>query len=325
MLHLEQIDSRLLLNLRKRGLEDFETPNFVELANVKDGILRSINKNTNYNLIADEFARRTFDESGNYYVKSFDVFTKESLNDGKGNEGIYKSSQLTSSGFEPSDDLYVVKVGPGKAYVKGYETETIAPTFIDAPKPRTTDLLENQSINFNFGSTLKVNRVSGAPSIGINTSSTISLRDSRVGLSSYSENGREIGIARVYDFALESGGYDTANTNLNQWDISLYDVQTYGDLSLNEAVTLTVPTRIKGDSSGATAFLRYAVSSGVALTVYQKNGDFINGEKLTFDNSTETRVSTAFTSLWIIKRTISVCKCRSVQNFLCRYYTICFN
>ena len=287
---------KITAKLAKRGLEDFETPNFVELANVKDGILRSINKNTNYNLIADEFARRTFDESGNYYVKSFDVFTKESLNDGKGNEGIYKSSQLTSSGFEPSDDLYVVKVGPGKAYVKGYETETIAPTFIDAPKPRTTDLLENQSINFNFGSTLKLNRVSGAPSIGINTSSTISLRDSRVGISSYSENGREIGIARVYDFALESGGYDTANTNLNQWDISLYDVQTYGDLSLNEAVTLTVPTRIKGDSSGATAFLRYAVSSGVALTVYQKNGDFINGEKLTFDNSTETRVSTAFTS-----------------------------
>ena len=154
--------------------------------------------------------------------------------------------------------------------------------------------MENQSVNFDFGSSLTVNRVSGSPSIGINTSSTVSLRDSRVGFSSYSAPGREIGVARVYDFALESGAYDVANTNLNRWDISLFDVQTYGDLSLNEEVTLTVPTFIKGDSSGATGFLRYAVSAGTALTVYQATGNFINGEKLIFDNSTETRVSTGF-------------------------------
>ena len=287
---------KITAKLAKKSIDDFETPNFVELANVKDGVLRRINKNTNYNLIADEFARRTFDESGNYYIKSFNVFCKESLNDGKGNGGIYKPDTLTSTGKTPNDDLLVYKISPGKAYVKGYEVETIAPTFLDAPKTRVTSLLENQSVNFDFGSSLTVNRVSGAPSIGINTSSTISLRDSRVGFSSYSAPGREIGVARVYDFALESGAYDVANTNLNRWDISLFDVQTYGDLSINEEVTLTVPTFIKGDSSGATGFLRYAVSAGTALTVYQATGNFINGEKLIFDNSTETRVSTAFTS-----------------------------
>jgi len=42
--------------------------------------LREINNNTEYNILGDELARRTFDESGHYYVKSFTTYCKESLN-----------------------------------------------------------------------------------------------------------------------------------------------------------------------------------------------------------------------------------------------------
>ena len=282
--------------LSKKPLDNYDYPSFIELANVKDGVLRKINKNTEYNLLADELARRTFDESGNYYIKSFSTFCKESLNDGKGNNGIYLENQKTSSGVSPSEDLMVYKISPGKAYVKGYEVETISPVLLDAPKPRTTNLIQNQAVNFSFGSTLNLNRSSGAPSIGINTSSTISLRDARVGLSSYAPAGKEIGVARVYDFALESGSYELENQNINRWDISLFDVQTFGDLNVNEAVTLSTPTYIKGDSSGATAFLKHNVSAGVALTVYQISGNFINGEKLIFDSVNDTRVSIGFSN-----------------------------
>jgi hypothetical protein len=156
--------------------------------------------------------------------------------------------------------------------------------------------LENQSVNFSFGFSLNLNRVSGSPSIGINTSSTISLRNERVGLSSYTPAGKEIGIARVYDFALESGGYELENQNTNRWDISLFDVQTYGDLTLNQPITLNTPTYVRGDSSGATAFLKNDVSVGTALTVYQISGNFINGEKLVFDSTNDTRVSIGFTN-----------------------------
>ena len=290
---------KITAQLAKKPLDNFDYPSFIELANVKDGVLRSINKNTQYNLLADEFARRTFDESGDYYIKSFTTFCKESLNDGKGNNGIYTQDQQTSSGVSPSEDLMVYKISPGKAYIRGYEIETISPVLIDSPKPRTTNLIQNQAVNFSFGSSLTLNRSSGAPSIGINTSSTISLRDQRVGLSSYSPSGKEIGIARVYDFALESGSYELENYNLNRWDISLYDVQTFGDLTLNESVTLSTPTYIKGDSSGATAFLKHDVTAGVALTVYQISGNFINGEKLVFDSTSDVRVSTGFTNYGI--------------------------
>ena len=287
---------KITAKLSKKDLDTFDVPNFVELANVKNGVLRRINNRTEYNILAQEFARRTFDESGNYYIKAFNAFVKESLNNGKGNNGIYNDKQLTDSGQEPSEDLMVYKVSPGKAYVKGFEVETIASTFLDVPKPRTTNLLENQAVNFTFGSTLRLDRASGSPKVGLSTSETISLRKDRVGVSSLTPAGKEIGIGRVYDYALESGGYENSNYNLNRWDLSLYDIQTYGDLQVNEAVTLTVPTHIKGDSSGATAFLKTAVSAGTALTVYQISGNFSNGEKLIFDNSDERRVSIGWTN-----------------------------
>jgi len=281
--------------LDKKPIDQYDSQGFVELARVENGTLIKINNNTDYNLLSNELARRTFDESGDYYIKAFNLYVRESLNDNEGNDGIYNKNQQTSSGLVPSEDLMVYKISPGKAYVRGYEVETLSPAFLDVPKTRTTRTIENQSVNFNFGSTLTVNNVHGSPSLGINTSTTISLRDSRIGINSISPAGKEIGVARVYDFALEAGSYELDNQALNTWDISLYDVQTYGDLTINEPITLTIPTYVRGNSSGATAFLKHPVSAGIALTVYQISGNFFNGEKLIFDGTTETRVSTGYT------------------------------
>ena len=66
-------------SLAKKSLDNFEDSNFVQLSEVKNGVLRVVNENTSYNFIGDEFARRTFDESGNYYVKSFRTIVKNTL------------------------------------------------------------------------------------------------------------------------------------------------------------------------------------------------------------------------------------------------------
>ena len=63
--------------------------------------------------------------------------------------------------------------------------------------------------------------------MGFDNTNTISLRSERIGSARTDKHGEEIGIARVYDFVLESGSYNTSNLQLNQWDLSLYDVQTY--------------------------------------------------------------------------------------------------
>ena len=290
---------RISVSLFKKSLDDFNDNNFVELASVSAGVLKSQKTTTDYSNLTDELARRTYAESGDYCVTPFDVSVKESLNDQLGNRGIFNVGQFTYGGSVPTDDLAVYQISPGKAFVRGYEIETISPTFLDVPKPRTTKTLENQAINYNTGPTLILNRVYGSPVIGIGNTYVLSLRNERVGIASTTAPGKEIGLSRVYDFRLESGSYNASNSNINQWYVSLYDIQTITEISLNEPITLSVPTFIKGNNSGATAFLKESVSNSSLLTVYEKTGEFITNESFTIDGIANGRVATAITSYGI--------------------------
>ena len=271
--------------LSKKDLNSYDEENFIQLAEVQNGSLRRKSQDTEYNLIGDELAKRTYDESGSYYIKEFVTTVREALNDQEGNRGIYEPGQVTSDGNNPTDDMMVYKVSPGKAYVKGYGVEVRSPSIIDVEKPRTTRLVENQAVNFAFGPTIEVNNVNGSPVVGFNTSTTLSLRDQRVGGISTAAPGEEIGVARLYDFVLESGSYNTSSPQDNLWDLSMFDVQTYTDIDINISITLNASNsiHIEGESSGASAFLRYDVNAGTALTAYSKQGDFTFGERIKFN------------------------------------------
>ena len=287
---------KISVSLFAKPLDDFNDSNFVELAVIDNGILRSQKKNTDYGFIRDELARRTYAESGDYMVKSFDVTLRDSLNDNVGNNGVYQPGQFTMGGTLADDDLALYHVSPGKAFVKGYEVETISSTYLDCPKPRTSKLLESQGVAYKTGNSLRMNNVFGAPQIGIGNTYIVSLRDQRQGSARINAAGEEIGVARVYDFALESGSYTTSNAALNEWDTSLYDIQLFSKLTLNEPITLTIPTQIKGKYSGATGFLRSAVSNSTSLVVYEKSGEFIANEPFEINGISNNRVATAITS-----------------------------
>ena len=279
---------------------------FIELAEIEGGTLRSNKSRTNYQTFTDELARRTFDQSGNYYVVPFDVDVVNSLNNNVGNHGIFQPGQFTYSGGTPSDNLALYRFSRGKAYVRGYEIETISPTYLDSSKTRTTGSLKDQAIQYNTGPTLKLNRVYGAPTIGIGNTYVVSLRDQRTKATQPGNAnlpGKEVGQARIYDTSLESGSYDTSNNNLNEWDISLYDIQTITEISINESPastdTWSAGTYIQGNNSGATGFLRYTVSAGLALTVTETSGNFIKNEALTFNGIPNGRVAVAITEYGI--------------------------
>jgi hypothetical protein len=290
---------KISASLFKKNLDDFDDNNFIELATITDGILRSQKTTTEYSLLADELARRTYNESGDYLIKPFDISLKESLNNNLGNGGIFNSGQLTYGGSTPSDDLAVCQISPGKAIVRGYDVETISTTFLDIEKPRTVKTLENQSINYNTGPTLSLNNVSGSPTIGIGNTYVLSLRSERVGTSNTIAPGMEIGVARVYDFKLESGSYNISNSNLNEWDISLYDIQTITEITLNEPITLAVPTFVQGANSGASGFIKDAVSANSLITLYDTKGSFLRNESFIFDGIESGRVAIAVTSFGI--------------------------
>ncbi len=290
---------KITTSLIKKDLDDFDDNNFVQIATVENGILVSKVTTTDYNILQDELARRTYAESGDYYVKSFGIGVKESLNNYQGNNGVFNSDQLTSQGLIPSDDLGVYQISPGRAFVKGYDIETLGSTYLDFDKPRTTETLEDQGINYNTGATLKLNNAYGSPQIGIGNTYVLSLRDTRIGTAATLPAGKEIGLARVYDFDLESGSYSRTNENTNEWDITLYDIQTVTEITLKEPITLSVPSHIKGKYSGATAFIKSSVAAGVALTLYDVKGDFVQNENFIIDGVENPRVSIAVTNYGI--------------------------
>jgi hypothetical protein len=132
--------------LIKKDLNDFNDENFIELLRLRNGEIEKFVNKTDYNLIQDELARRTYDESGDYYIRPFNVGVKECLNDRLGNDGAFVEGEQTRQGNVASDDLFCISISPGKAYVRGYEVETNN-ILLDSEKPRITERIETKIYN----------------------------------------------------------------------------------------------------------------------------------------------------------------------------------
>ena len=279
--------------LIKKDIDDLTDANFIELLRLDKGSILKMVKKTDYNLLADEFARRTFDESGNYYVKQFGVQVRESLNNRQGNNGVYFKNQKTSQGNEPSSDSMIFQVSPGKAYVRGYEIEKVGSSFIDVEKPRTIKKLENQVFAFDGVSKIKVNRVYGAPYVGMGVNHVVSLRNQRTGATHASVAGTEIGVARVYDYKLESAGYSGSTS---EYELFLWDIQTFTTLTINSGLTAVAGSLIEGQRSGARGHIHgNGVSNATSLTLTSTSGNFIVDEPIIVNGVNDTKTITAVT------------------------------
>ena len=280
---------KLTLTLIKKPLNDFNDSNFVELLRVQDGEVKKLEEQSDYNIIKDYFAQRTYDESGDYVVNGLNVDIDESLNDGLGNGGIYEENQTTDQGNTPSEDLVTVKVSSGKAYVRGYDVKNPGTVNLDAPKPRTTETVKTTAIPFEMGTQYIVNNVEGVPAVGLDKADNIvELRSARK--DGTSTPGELIGEARVYSFSLEDAPYGSEAT---PWDLYLYDLQIFTELTLNvDATTILLEGyRVKGLSSNASGIVRTV--SGTTALITETSGEFIRGEALSINGTTTTSLSTA--------------------------------
>ena len=284
---------KISVKLTKKSLEDYDDTNFVELFRTSNGDTKKLQDSTVYSELKKYFAKRTFDESGNYSIEPFRVNTQNSLNDEISSGGLYTENQKTDNGNDPSDDLMCVKLSPGKAYVRGFDVYLPGTTVVDVEKPRDVKSVKAASVPFNMGSTIKVNNVSGSPfiNIGGDVTNIVELRNARKGTSQNVGAGLTIGEARVYSFGANSS-YSGATT---EWDLNLYDIQTFTTIGVTSITNFTEKikgTRVRGLGSGAIGYLAYqANSTGVnELTLSQTTGTFIAGEQIIFNerSSTET-------------------------------------
>ena len=283
---------RLKINTRltKKPLTDYNDKNFIELMRVDNGELKKNEQKPDYALIKDYFAKRTFEESGNYALDNFKVEVVECLNDGISNEGIYEENQETDLGNDPAEDLMCVKVSPGKAYVRGYDIEKPNTSIIDVEKPRDKEELKSQKVNFALGSLFKLNNVHGSPSLGLNqavTDSTITLRSQRKGTGNDpAAAGNDIGRARIYTFENTDASFAGPTT---KFDLYLFDIQLYTTLTIAAISTddLPIGSFIEGLSSGASGFTNANAAGSGTIKLDQVSGTFIRGEQLRINGSIE--------------------------------------
>jgi len=99
------------------------------------------NTEPEYNILGEEFAKRTFEESGDYYIKPFVVTTKN---------------------HEQSSKFYYT-VDKGIAYVKGERIETINKIDIEAPRNTETKFYNDNIITPRYGNYIIIKEVRGIP------------------------------------------------------------------------------------------------------------------------------------------------------------------
>ena len=261
---------KINLTLSKKALDDQDDTDFVELLRVKKGKIKILNTKSNYNIVRDWIAERTYDESGDYTVNPFNISVLDSLNDNLGNGGLFYKDEKTDQLNLPSEDLMCVRVSDGKAYVQGYDIEKVGTTIIDVEKPRDVGINSTASVNFNMGSVIRVNNVSGLPKQG----ELVQFYDG------FGQTGSIIGSARAYNLNLRNEEYSDAST---VWDLSLFDVQTTTQITLNSAISLTdLPDAsfVKGKSSGASGYAVGAGSGSSRIDLNQTTGTFAKGEQI---------------------------------------------
>ena len=146
------------LTLAKKALGSADDADFVELMSIREGLVQSQVRATEYSVLEDTLARRTFDESGDYIVRGFDIDMREHYDDGL-NEGVYS---LADGG---DTSKIAIGLSPGKAYVRGYEIGTQGQTFIALDKARSTSFIQNNPTTFSAGNYISVDNCFGQPDI----------------------------------------------------------------------------------------------------------------------------------------------------------------
>src|SRR5210317_2169159 len=251
---------KIALTLTKKTLTAVDDANFVELLRLKAGILQNQVRTTDYAVLEDTLARRTFDESGDYAVRDFDLDIREHLKTGN-NRGIYTSA---NGGLETK---LALGLGAGKAYVKGYEIETIGTRFIDLNKARDFDTQNNFTTKFDVGNFVNVTNIFGAPDVGFVSGSTEAFKRINLYDTLTSSRGTEntgsgasitsIGRAKSKGFQYVTGSasaFTFVSSSLTSaiYRHYMFDINMFTHLNVTSNTAFTNGETVTGGTSNAT-------------------------------------------------------------------------
>ena len=276
----------------KRLIDDEADKDFIELLRINNSRIENFVERTEYSELEKSLARRTFEESGDYVIDTFDVKLREHLNDGF-NNGVYNKGETSADGNTASDEKLAIEISPGKAYIRGYRTEFISPQYVDVDKPRDFETRQNGIINFNLGNFVKVYDIHGWPEVsgdGVTDAYQIlNLYDdwSANATSAVKSGANRIGRCRLVQLQKSSTALaatspfgTTPSVTGGVYNLHFMDVQMFTVLNITNPVTYTVGTKIVGATSGASGYIADTGNNTHYIYLEHVDGVFSNGEKL---------------------------------------------
>lgn len=202
---------RVNFDLAVRPLDSIDDEQFVELMRVENGKVKKKIEYPIYSVIGDTMARRTFDESGNYTVRRFALGLNETSN----------------------NSVIELTLDPGKAYVKGYEYESIAKTTLQLRKAQDTAYANGRDLTVTFGNYFYVQNVANSfNTAGMQLIDIHSVDNTFINTTNAATyNSTKLGTARVRELKYYSAS-NVADTNTYSYTLSVFDTK-FGNLTSN--------------------------------------------------------------------------------------------
>ena len=155
---------KITLELKEFALGAITDKNFIQLLNVSRGQIQSKISSTDFSVLEQTLARRTFDESGDYVVDNFAVDIREFAQK-DGNKGLYGVDEFGLYNGQTAGEAarkMVASIGPGKAYIKGYEIVNKETKYLEINKARESLSSDNVNLKSKGLPTFNITNVYGS-------------------------------------------------------------------------------------------------------------------------------------------------------------------
>jgi len=155
---------KISLNLKEFELNETTDKNFIQLITVLRGNVQRKVSPADYNLLEQTLARRTYDESGDYVVDNFNIEIREYQQKDR-NRGLYAADEFgLYNGLDVTEASrkMIASVGPGKAYIRGYEIVNKETKYLELNKARESLSSDNKTLKLKGLPTYNVKNVYGS-------------------------------------------------------------------------------------------------------------------------------------------------------------------
>lgn len=244
---------KITLTLAKRSLDSTDDSKFIEMLRIENGVATKKIIYPVYSELEKTLARRTNDESGSYTVRPFVIQMKA---------------------HETFANAMYASLDAGKAYVEGFEFETIAPTKILVERAREYENVSSVDIAMNYGNYVMVTNAN--TTAGVTSGGLLNIND-----------------MDIFDMhCVRYSNVQTANT-------TVYNASKIGTVRLRNLKYETSANNLTGDSHVFRAYIFDSILTpitGVANTATANTVQISNVANLVnFSANTGAYVNSTFT------------------------------